>query len=118
MARSAERPVPRRSGARVDDREDAWTLVMDRLPDGWRVGPRSYDPRGRHCEVVAMSPEAARPAVEAAYVIGTGIDAPVRTSRPRMVAQAITATTRRQHPSRGASISIVGLLGPSRRARR
>jgi hypothetical protein len=41
---------------RVTPRERAWADVHDLLPDGWRVGPPSYDPGRHRWNVTAISP--------------------------------------------------------------
>jgi len=58
------------------DREQAWSLIHDRLPDRWRVGPPTYSPATRLWTVAAIPPNRGRRKVwlKPEYIIGSGVD--------------------------------------------
>lgn len=55
-------------------RERAWSDIHDLLPDGWPVGPPSYDPGHRRWNVTAISPMYSGRSRPPAVITGHGED--------------------------------------------
>jgi len=59
----------------VDEREAAWSELLDVLPPRWRTGRPSYDPATRRWEITAIGPKlGGRRGPPPDYVDATGVD--------------------------------------------
>ena len=61
--------------AGVSTREELWSLILDRLPPGWRAAQPSYDPGRRLWSIAALGPKrGGRHGPPPESVVGEGAD--------------------------------------------